>query len=36
LLPWLLGWGAAAEALDPAELREQLRTEALKLAQLLT
>jgi predicted DNA-binding transcriptional regulator YafY len=36
LVPWLLGWGASAEALDPPELREQLRTEALKLAQLLT
>jgi predicted DNA-binding transcriptional regulator YafY len=36
LVPWLLGWGASAEALDPPELREQLRAEALKLAQLLT
>jgi hypothetical protein len=36
LLPWLLGWGAAAKALDPPELREQLRAEALKLARLLT
>jgi predicted DNA-binding transcriptional regulator YafY len=36
LVPWLLGWGASAEVLDPPELREQLRAEALKLAQLLT
>jgi predicted DNA-binding transcriptional regulator YafY len=36
LVPWLLGWGASAEALDPPQLREQLRAEALKLAQLLT
>jgi predicted DNA-binding transcriptional regulator YafY len=36
LIPWLLGWGASAEALDPPELRAQLRAEALKLAQLLT
>src|SRR5262249_31282260 len=36
LVPWLLSWGASAEALDPPELREQLRAEALKLAQLLT
>lgn len=36
LAPWLLGWGASAEALDPPELRKQLREEALKLAQLLT
>jgi predicted DNA-binding transcriptional regulator YafY len=36
LIPWLLGWGASAEALDPPDLREQLRAEALKLAQLLT
>jgi predicted DNA-binding transcriptional regulator YafY len=36
LVPWLLGWGASAEVLEPSELREQLRAEALKLAQLLT
>jgi predicted DNA-binding transcriptional regulator YafY len=36
LVPWLLGWGASAEALDPPELRAQLRAEALKLAQILT
>jgi predicted DNA-binding transcriptional regulator YafY len=27
LLPWLLGWGAAAEVLDPPEFRRRLRRE---------
>ena len=33
---WLLGWGTAAEVIAPPELRERLRAEALRLAELLT
>lgn len=33
---WLLGWGANAEILEPLEFREEIRQEALKLANLLT
>lgn len=33
---WLLGWGANAEVLEPKEFREEIRQEALKLADLLT
>ncbi len=36
LKSWLLGWGAVAEILEPAELRAAIRAEALKLAQRLT
>jgi predicted DNA-binding transcriptional regulator YafY len=34
--PWLLSWGAAAEPLAPAELREMIRDEAHKLLEILT
>jgi predicted DNA-binding transcriptional regulator YafY len=34
--PWLLGWGAYAEALAPKSLRNELRETAQKLANLLT
>jgi predicted DNA-binding transcriptional regulator YafY len=33
---WLLSWGAAAEPLEPAALREQIRQEVQKLLRLLT
>lgn len=33
---WILGWGEAAEALSPKELRKSLRETAQKLANLLT
>jgi predicted DNA-binding transcriptional regulator YafY len=33
---WLLGWGASAEVLSPPELRESIRQEARRLADLLT
>jgi predicted DNA-binding transcriptional regulator YafY len=36
LLPWLLGWGAAAEALDPPALRDAQRDEAARLLEILT
>lgn len=36
IVPWVLSWGAAAEALNPHELREQLRQEAIKLTNMLT
>lgn len=32
---WLLGWGAAAEVLEPLECRADLRDEALRLADVL-
>jgi predicted DNA-binding transcriptional regulator YafY len=35
-VPWLLSWGAAAEALEPAELRAAQRDEAARLLALLT
>lgn len=31
ILPWVLSWGALAEVLEPAELREQVRQEACAL-----
>ncbi len=34
--PWLLGWGASAEPLSPPELREAIRQEISRLAELLT
>jgi predicted DNA-binding transcriptional regulator YafY len=34
--PWLLGWGANAVPLDPPELRQMIREEALRLAEILT
>jgi predicted DNA-binding transcriptional regulator YafY len=36
LLPWLLSWGAAAEALDPPALRDAQREEAVRLLAILT
>jgi predicted DNA-binding transcriptional regulator YafY len=36
LLPWLLSWGAAAEALDPPALRNAQREEATRLLAILT
>jgi predicted DNA-binding transcriptional regulator YafY len=36
LLPWLLGWGAAAEALDPPALRAAQRDEVARLLEILT
>ncbi|MEL6310199.1 MAG: WYL domain-containing protein [Chloroflexota bacterium] len=33
---WILGWGAQAEVLSPQALRDQIREEAKKLADLLT
>ncbi len=33
---WLLGWGASAEVLSPPELRESIRQEAQRLADMLT
>jgi predicted DNA-binding transcriptional regulator YafY len=36
IVPWVLSWGAAAEVLAPQHLREQLRQEAIKLANMLT
>jgi predicted DNA-binding transcriptional regulator YafY len=35
LLPWLLSWGAAAEALDPPALRDAQREEATRLLAIL-
>ena len=36
ILLWLLGWGSAAEPLDPPELRERVREEAMRVVALLT
>ena len=36
LLPWLLSWGAAAEALDPPALRDVQREQATRLLAILT
>jgi predicted DNA-binding transcriptional regulator YafY len=36
ITPWLLSWGAAAEVLAPPELREKIRQEAARLADMLT
>ena len=36
LLPWLLSWGASAEALDPPALRAAQREEARRLLAILT
>jgi predicted DNA-binding transcriptional regulator YafY len=36
LLPWLLSWGAAAQALDPPELRDAIRAEVTKVLNFLT
>ena len=36
IVPWLHGWGAAAEPLSPPELRRQIHENALKLAKMLT
>jgi predicted DNA-binding transcriptional regulator YafY len=36
LLPWLLSWGAAAQPLDPPELRDAIRAEVTKVLNFLT
>jgi predicted DNA-binding transcriptional regulator YafY len=36
IVPWLLGWGTAAEVIAPQELRERLREEARGLIEMLT
>ncbi|AFZ66267.1 putative transcriptional regulator [Deinococcus peraridilitoris DSM 19664] len=36
MLPWLLGWGSAAEPLHPRELRDRVREEAQRVVRLLT
>jgi predicted DNA-binding transcriptional regulator YafY len=36
LLPWLLSWGAAAEALEPPALRAAQRDEVARLLEILT
>lgn len=36
IIPWVLSWGAAAEVLTPRELREKIRQEAVRLANMLT
>jgi len=36
LLPWLLSWGAAAQALDPPELRDAIRDEVTNMLNFLT
>jgi predicted DNA-binding transcriptional regulator YafY len=36
LLPWLLSWGSAAEALEPPALRDVQREEARRLLEILT
>lgn len=35
-MPWVLSWGSAAEVLAPKELRDLVRSEAQKLANMLT
>jgi predicted DNA-binding transcriptional regulator YafY len=36
LLPWLLSWGAAAQPIDPPELRDAIRAEVTKMLNFLT
>jgi predicted DNA-binding transcriptional regulator YafY len=36
LVPWLLSWGAAAQAIDPPELRDAIRDEVRKVLNFLT
>ena len=36
IIPWILSWGAMAEVLTPQDLRDQLRQEAVNLANMLT
>jgi predicted DNA-binding transcriptional regulator YafY len=36
LMPWLLSWGAAAEALEPPSLRAAQRDEVARLLEILT
>jgi predicted DNA-binding transcriptional regulator YafY len=36
IAPWLLGWGTAAEVIEPGELRDRLREEARSLVDILT
>jgi CRISPR-associated endonuclease/helicase Cas3 len=33
MLPWVRGWGADVEVLEPAELREELTREAKAIAE---
>ena len=35
IIPWIRGWGSAAEPLSPPELRRLIREDALKLAKML-
>jgi predicted DNA-binding transcriptional regulator YafY len=35
LIPWLRSWGSAIEVLEPRDLRETLRAEAVEIAELL-
>jgi len=34
--PWIMGWGAAAEVLSPQALRDDIRQESLRVAEMLT
>jgi len=36
IAPWILGWGTEAEVVAPRELRERLRREAERVAEILT
>jgi len=36
IMPWTLSWGSGAEVLEPKELREMVRSEAEKVANMLT
>lgn len=36
IMPWTLGWGAGAEVVGPKEFREMVRSEAEKVANMLT
>jgi predicted DNA-binding transcriptional regulator YafY len=36
LKPWVLGWGAGAEVLEPPEFRDEIRQEVLKMLKFLT
>jgi predicted DNA-binding transcriptional regulator YafY len=36
IMPWILSWGSGAEVLEPKELREMIRSESEKVANMLT